>query len=133
MSRESGSTRGGDLADLWEYPDRTIPPAERVGLMGLRLLDRYVLRSWLRIFVLTALGFPIVSILINLTDTLKQLLDRGLDPQGDRGQLLLLHSRERLPGDAGGGAVRHRLHRGQSGAALGAHRGQGGRAELLPR
>jgi lipopolysaccharide export system permease protein len=45
---------------------------------GLRQLDRYVLRSWVRIFVLTALGFPVVSILINLTDTLNRLLDRGL-------------------------------------------------------
>jgi lipopolysaccharide export system permease protein len=47
-------------------------------MMGLRALDRYVLSSWVRIFVLTALGFPIVSILINLTDTLNKLLDRGL-------------------------------------------------------
>jgi lipopolysaccharide export system permease protein len=45
---------------------------------GLRQLDRYVLYSWIRIFVLTALGFPIVSIVINLTDTLNRLLDRGL-------------------------------------------------------
>ncbi len=45
---------------------------------GLRQLDRYVLESWIRIFVLTALGFPIVSIAINLTDTLNRLLDRGL-------------------------------------------------------
>jgi lipopolysaccharide export system permease protein len=45
---------------------------------GLRQLDRYVLHSWVRIFVLTALGFPLVSILINLTDTLNRLLDRGL-------------------------------------------------------
>jgi lipopolysaccharide export system permease protein len=44
----------------------------------LSTLDRYVLSSWIRIFVLTALGFPIVSILINLTDTLNRLLDRGL-------------------------------------------------------
>ena len=44
----------------------------------LSTLDRYVLASWVRIFVLTALGFPIVSILINLTDTLNRLLDRGL-------------------------------------------------------
>ena len=43
-----------------------------------RTLDRYVFMSWLRIFVLTALGFPLVSILINLTDTLNKLLDRGL-------------------------------------------------------
>jgi lipopolysaccharide export system permease protein len=47
-------------------------------LIGVRTLDRYVFGSWLRIFVLTALGFPLVSILINLTDTLNRLLDRGL-------------------------------------------------------
>jgi len=41
-------------------------------------LDRYVAGSWFRIFFLTALGFPLVSILINLTDTLNRLLDRGL-------------------------------------------------------
>lgn len=47
-------------------------------MIRLRQLDRYVLQSWFRIFVLTALGFPIVTILINLTDTLNRLLDRGL-------------------------------------------------------
>ncbi|HEY9014579.1 MAG TPA: LptF/LptG family permease, partial [Gemmatimonadales bacterium] len=44
----------------------------------LRQLDRYVLQSWIRIFVTTALGFPLVSIVINLTDSLNRLLDRGL-------------------------------------------------------
>jgi lipopolysaccharide export system permease protein len=44
----------------------------------IRTLDRYVFSSWVRIFVLTALGFPLISILINLTDTLNRLLDRGL-------------------------------------------------------
>lgn len=47
-------------------------------MLGIKQLDRYVFTSWLKIFVLTALGFPIVSILINLTDTLNRLLDRGL-------------------------------------------------------
>ena len=47
-------------------------------MKALSTLDRYVLSSWVRIFVLTALGFPVVSILINLTDTLNRLLDRGL-------------------------------------------------------
>jgi lipopolysaccharide export system permease protein len=47
-------------------------------MKAMSTLDRYVLGSWIRIFVLTALGFPIVSILINLTDTLNRLLDRGL-------------------------------------------------------
>lgn len=43
-----------------------------------RLLDRYALGLWLRLFGLTVLGFPIVSILINITDSLNKLLDRGL-------------------------------------------------------
>ncbi|MEP7177222.1 MAG: LptF/LptG family permease [Gemmatimonadales bacterium] len=47
-------------------------------LPSIRTLDRHVFTSWVRIFVLTALGFPLVSILINLTDTLNRLLDRGL-------------------------------------------------------
>ena len=42
------------------------------------LLDRYVLQSWLRLFLLTILGFPIVATLIDLTDNLKKLLDRGI-------------------------------------------------------
>ena len=50
----------------------------RVRPANLRHLDRYVLWSWVRIFCLTAIGFPIVSILINLTDSLNRLLDRGL-------------------------------------------------------
>jgi lipopolysaccharide export system permease protein len=47
----------------------------------MRALDRYVLGSWIRIFVLTALGFPLISIVINLTDNLNKLLDRGLTVQ----------------------------------------------------
>ena len=35
----------------------------------------------MRIFVLTSLGFPLVSIMINLTDNLNKLLDRGLTMQ----------------------------------------------------
>ena len=44
----------------------------------LRTLDGYVVRTWLRIFALTAIGLPLVSILISLTDDLRKLLDRGL-------------------------------------------------------
>jgi lipopolysaccharide export system permease protein len=44
----------------------------------MQILDRYVLKSWTVIFLLTALGFPIVSIMINMTDNLERLLDRGL-------------------------------------------------------
>ncbi|MDQ2669096.1 MAG: LptF/LptG family permease, partial [Gemmatimonadota bacterium] len=44
----------------------------------MRLLDWYVLTAWLRIFVITVLGLPLITILINLTDELNRLLDRGL-------------------------------------------------------
>ena len=44
----------------------------------MKTLDRYVLRSWVLIFSLTALGFPVVSLLINMTENLPRLLDRGL-------------------------------------------------------
>ncbi|MBA3445478.1 MAG: LptF/LptG family permease [Gemmatimonadales bacterium] len=44
----------------------------------LRQLDRYVLSSWIRLFVLAALGLPLVAIFFNLTDMLSKLLDRGL-------------------------------------------------------
>jgi lipopolysaccharide export system permease protein len=60
------------LADHLRWLRRRVRPK------NLRHLDRYVLWSWVRIFGLTALGFPIVSILINLTDSLNRLLDRGL-------------------------------------------------------
>jgi lipopolysaccharide export system permease protein len=41
-------------------------------------LDRYVLKAWVKIFVLTALGFPIIAVLIDLTDHLRTLLSKGL-------------------------------------------------------
>ncbi len=41
-------------------------------------LDRYVLKSWVQIFVLTALGFPLIAVLIDFTDHLPSLLRRGL-------------------------------------------------------
>lgn len=46
--------------------------------MRLAILDRYVLRSWIRIFVLTAFGFPVVSVLIKITDNMRRLLSTGL-------------------------------------------------------
>jgi lipopolysaccharide export system permease protein len=44
----------------------------------MRLLSRYVLGQWLRIFLLTALGLPFVSVLTQLTDNLRRLLGRDL-------------------------------------------------------
>jgi lipopolysaccharide export system permease protein len=55
-----------------------VAAGEEASLTGAGTLDRYVISSWVRIFVLTSLGFPVVSILINLTDSLNKLLDRGL-------------------------------------------------------
>jgi LPS export ABC transporter permease LptG len=103
VSRESGSTRGGDFQELLDGIKYVLRPLFRPLLpvirfllarlerrrgpvrrrdvlkaIGLRQLDRYVVEGWARIFILTALGFPVVSILINLTDNLNKLLDRGL-------------------------------------------------------
>src|SRR5713101_5985068 len=49
--------------------------------MTLWTLDRYVLREWLRIFWITVLGFPLLVIVIDLTDKLGTYLSRGL-PKG---------------------------------------------------
>ena len=44
--------------------------------MRLRILGRYVLAQWVRVFLLTAIGLPFVSVLTQLTDNLRRLLDR---------------------------------------------------------
>lgn len=44
----------------------------------LTILDRYLLQEWLRIFAVTALGFPVIVTLIELTDNLDTYLPRGL-------------------------------------------------------
>ncbi len=41
-------------------------------------LSRYVFGQWLRVFLLTAVGLPVVSILTQLTDNLRKLLDKDL-------------------------------------------------------
>ena len=48
----------------------------------LRPLDRYVFSEWLKIFVSTALGLPILLIIIDLTDHLPTYLSRDL-PRAD--------------------------------------------------
>lgn len=45
----------------------------------MRLLDRYVLGQWLRVFLLTSIGLPFVSVLTQATDNLRRLLDRDLN------------------------------------------------------
>ena len=36
----------------------------------MRALDRYVLKEWLRIFLITAFGFPVLIVIIDLTEKL---------------------------------------------------------------
>jgi lipopolysaccharide export system permease protein len=52
-----------------------------------KTLDRYVLREWLRVFAITGLGFPIVVVIIDLTDRLDTYLARGLS----QGQVALAY------------------------------------------
>ena len=42
------------------------------------ILDQYMLRSWTRLFIVTALGFPIVAVLTEAVGELTNLLNRGL-------------------------------------------------------
>ena len=43
-----------------------------------KTLDRYVLREWIKILLLAELGFPLVVIIIDLTDKLGSYLARGI-------------------------------------------------------
>lgn len=43
-----------------------------------RILDRYVVREFLRIFAMTVVGFPLFTILIHLTDNIDKYLARGI-------------------------------------------------------
>ena len=47
----------------------------------LKPLDRYVLAEWVKIFSGTALGFPLLVIIIDLTEKLDKYLNRNLTPQ----------------------------------------------------
>jgi lipopolysaccharide export system permease protein len=44
----------------------------------MRLLDRYLLGQWIRIFLLTAVGFPVIQVLLQATDRVGRLLERNL-------------------------------------------------------
>jgi lipopolysaccharide export system permease protein len=45
---------------------------------ALKTLDRYLLREWIKIMLLAEIGFPLVVIIIDLTDKLGSYLARGL-------------------------------------------------------
>src|SRR3954454_2287220 len=47
-----------------------------------RPLDRYVFSEFWKIFVVTALGFPVLVVVIDLVDNLQKYLNRGL-PRAD--------------------------------------------------
>jgi lipopolysaccharide export system permease protein len=51
-----------------------------VSVPVVRKLSWYVLWQWFRIFVLAAVGLPVVSVLVYITDKLARLIDRGLSP-----------------------------------------------------
>ena len=50
----------------------------------MRALDRYVLLEWLRIFLITAFGFPVLIVIVDLTEKLDTYLQRQI-PAGDIG------------------------------------------------
>jgi lipopolysaccharide export system permease protein len=52
-----------------------------------RTLDRYVLRQWMTVFAVVMLGFPLLVIVIDLTDKLDRYLARGLT----KGQVALAY------------------------------------------
>jgi lipopolysaccharide export system permease protein len=52
----------------------------RIPEITLRTLDRYLLSEWLRVFLITLLGFPILVIVIDLTDKLDTYMARGIKP-----------------------------------------------------
>ena len=45
------------------------------------ILDRYLLREWVKIFLLAGIGLPLVVILIELTEKLDQYLVKDLEPE----------------------------------------------------
>lgn len=46
--------------------------------MGPRLLDTYISREFMRIFAVTAVGFPLFTMLINITDRIDTYMARGI-------------------------------------------------------
>ncbi len=48
--------------------------------MMMTILDRYLLREWLKIFTATVVGFPLIPVLFEITDKLAEYLQRELEP-----------------------------------------------------
>src|SRR5262245_33364891 len=47
----------------------------------IRLLDRYVAREFMRLFLLFSIAAPLLFVLGDLTDNLDRYMDRGISPQ----------------------------------------------------
>ena len=58
-----------------------VPPLASVAPRVVNTLDRYVLREWLKVCLLAALGFPFLVMVIDLVDKLGTYLGRGI-PKG---------------------------------------------------
>jgi len=54
----------------------------------MRALDRYVLAEWLRIFLITAFGFPVLIVIVDLTEKLDMYMQRQI-PARDIGMSYL--------------------------------------------
>lgn len=48
------------------------------GAAMITLLDRYMLRSWFKLFIVTALGFPIVAVVTEMVQHMSDLMLKGL-------------------------------------------------------
>ena len=57
-----------------------LPVHIQISTLPISTLDRYLLREWLRVFLITLLGFPILVIVIDLTDKLDTYMARGIKP-----------------------------------------------------
>src|SRR5213083_1204980 len=57
-----------------------LPLRFRIPHFAFCTLDRYLLREWLRVFLVTLIGFPILVIVIDLTDRLDTYMARGIKP-----------------------------------------------------
>ena len=75
MRRASPTARGGDWSDL---KDAVVGLLRRRRGRLMRTLDRYVLREWSMVFLVVMFGFPLLVIVIDLTDKLDRYLARGL-------------------------------------------------------
>ncbi len=79
MGRQGATAHGMDMTAFLDSPVAMArPPEVRVRLRILRPLDRYILGEFLRIFVVTALGFPLLVIVIDATDNLGKYISRNL-------------------------------------------------------